>query len=421
VDLLYDAAHELRSPLAYLKGYGELIANGRIEVADLRRIGERIRLQASRLSETVDDILELARIEAHGGANFKLRLHSISQLMGDALDALGPERSERIEIQLPSGSIPHAWVDRSKLCRALVNVFDNACKYSPSDTPITVRIGVRGGAGGVPTRVSVHVRDHGLGMERKDAQRAFERFPCGVRLGAAWLGLGPRDHRANHPAPSRPGEPAQQTGGRHDRLDRGARGAVGRLATIQIGRCQRLGPNSAETEFATHNLRLDKTANLLKRNRLAIHGNAGWQSAMLPERFVIQARHDDHLGRVELRMRTQLSEKLESVHRRHPQIRDQDCGSLALDEQQGLKPILGCVDIERQPPSQHRLEIETSKLVVVLNDQDIDLVFRPWARATRAPAPFDRLHRVETDAAVPPAGTPGVELAPLDHELDGGV
>jgi signal transduction histidine kinase len=176
VDLLYDAAHELRSPLAYLKGYGELIANGRIEVADLRRIGERIRLQASRLSETVDDILELARIEAHGGANFKLRLHSISQLMGDALDALGPERSERIEIQLPSGSIPHVWVDRSKLCRALVNVFDNACKYSPSDTPITVRIGVRGGAGGVPTRVSGHVRDHGLGMERKDAQRAFERF-----------------------------------------------------------------------------------------------------------------------------------------------------------------------------------------------------------------------------------------------------
>ena len=176
VDLLCDAAHELRSPLAYIKGYGELIASGRIDETDLRRIGERIRLQASRLSETVDDILELARIEAHRGANFKLRLHPITQLMSDALDALGPERSERIEIRLPSDSIPPLWVDRSKLCRALLNVFDNACKYSPGDTPITVRIGVRGGASGVPTRVSVHVRDHGLGMERADAQRAFERF-----------------------------------------------------------------------------------------------------------------------------------------------------------------------------------------------------------------------------------------------------
>lgn len=176
VDLLSDAAHELRSPLAYLKGYGELIANGRIAGADLRRIGERISLQASRLSETVDDILELARIEAHRGATFKLRHHSITQLMGDAVDALGPERSERIEIWLPPSPLPPVWVDRGKLCRALLNILDNACKYSSVDAPITARISVRGEPVGVPTRVSIHIRDQGVGMERKDAQRAFERF-----------------------------------------------------------------------------------------------------------------------------------------------------------------------------------------------------------------------------------------------------
>ncbi len=176
IGLLSDAAHELRSPLAYLQGYGELIARGRITGAELRQIGERIRVQANRLSETVDEILALAQIEAHRGANFKLRLHSVEQLIADALDALGPDRSERVEVILTSGTSPSVWVDRAQICRALVNVFDNACKYSLTSTPITTRIVVHPGSDTSHPRVSLQVADRGMGIGRRDTQRVFERF-----------------------------------------------------------------------------------------------------------------------------------------------------------------------------------------------------------------------------------------------------
>lgn len=176
VDLLSDAAHELRSPLASLKGYGDLIAKGRVAGIELQRIGERIRMQANRLSETVDDILALAQIEAHRGANFKLRLHSVEQLLADALDALGPERSERIEVMLPSEAVPAVWVDRAQMTRAFLNVLDNACKYSPENETIDVRITLLGGVNASSPRVSIRVADRGIGIDRRDACRAFERF-----------------------------------------------------------------------------------------------------------------------------------------------------------------------------------------------------------------------------------------------------
>jgi signal transduction histidine kinase len=176
IGLLSDAAHELRSPLAYLHGYGDLIARGRITGDELRQIGERIRVQASRLSETVDEILALARIEAHRGANFKLRLHPIDQLIADALDMLGPERSERVEVHLHPGIVPSVRVDHAQICRALVNVFDNASKYSLSSTPITTRMVLHPGSDTSTPRVSLQIADRGIGIGPRDARRVFERF-----------------------------------------------------------------------------------------------------------------------------------------------------------------------------------------------------------------------------------------------------
>ncbi len=176
IGLLSDAAHELRSPLAYLQGYGDLIAKGRITGAELRQIGERIRVQANRLSETVDEILALAQIEAHQGANFKRHFHSAEQLIADALDALGPDRSERVEVILPLGTSPSVWVDRAQICRALVNVFDNACKYSLSSTPITTRMVLHPGSDTSTPRVSLQIADRGIGIGPLDARRVFTRF-----------------------------------------------------------------------------------------------------------------------------------------------------------------------------------------------------------------------------------------------------
>lgn len=192
IGLLNDAAHELRSPLACLRGYGDLIADGRVAGDELRVLGERIRLQARRLSETVDDILELAQIDAHRGANFNLHPHPVERLIADALDALGPERSERVEVLVPEHPLPALWVDRSKLTRALLNLLDNACKYSPAHAPVILRVGLRGGSPTNPKHLSFHVRDHGTGISPEDTRRVFDRFFRAARtseLPGSGLGL----------------------------------------------------------------------------------------------------------------------------------------------------------------------------------------------------------------------------------------
>jgi len=175
IDLLSDAAHEIRSPLARLKGYGDLLAHGQVSSAEIQRLGERIRMQANRLADTVDDILELARIEAFGGNNLRLHPTDPKALILDVLDGLSFEDSERISVICTTESLPPVMVDRARISRALVNVLDNACKYSPPGHPITIRTSLRR-----PTPstgwVAIHIRDHGIGIGEEDAGRAFERF-----------------------------------------------------------------------------------------------------------------------------------------------------------------------------------------------------------------------------------------------------
>jgi signal transduction histidine kinase len=175
IDLLSDAAHEIRSPLARLKGYGDLLAHGQVSTDEIQGLGERIRRQAERLAGTVDDILELAQIEAHGGRNFRLRETDLHALIIDVLDSLPVEQSERISVIHTEEPLPPVLVDRARISRALANVLDNACKYSVPGRPITVRASLRRPA---PEAVwiAIHVRDQGIGINEEDSRRAFERF-----------------------------------------------------------------------------------------------------------------------------------------------------------------------------------------------------------------------------------------------------
>jgi len=177
IDFLCDAAHEIRSPLACLKGYGDLLARGNVAAGDLQHIGERIRRQATRLSETVEDILELTEIDAHRGANFRFGRVAVEPILYDALDAIEPGRGERIQIAIRGGLLPSIMADPARLSRALVNVLDNALKYSdcPHQVTLSANHGRRRGTRTRPC-VSIRIHDRGIGMAADDARRAFERF-----------------------------------------------------------------------------------------------------------------------------------------------------------------------------------------------------------------------------------------------------
>src|SRR5262249_30659831 len=122
------------------------------------------------------NLLDLSRLRA-GVAEPRPELWTIDDLVARALDAVGP-RGDRVDVRL-GGESPLVEVDADQLERVLVNLLDNALKFSP-DQPVTLR--VEG-----DESVRIHVEDHGPGIA--DRERAFEPFHSEGEARGAGLGL----------------------------------------------------------------------------------------------------------------------------------------------------------------------------------------------------------------------------------------
>ena len=189
-EFLSTAAHELRTPLASVYGFSELMLDGKIDTAKRSRAARIVYRQAGVLKHLVDELLDLARIDARRGRDFaleRLDLRRIADLAAESL--LQPDEMPRINLAL--GTDP-MWVDAdpAKMQQAIVNVLSNALKYStpPSSVSLSTQITRRDGRAWVALRVV----DCGMGMAPDQVARAFERFyradPSGHIPGAG-LGL----------------------------------------------------------------------------------------------------------------------------------------------------------------------------------------------------------------------------------------
>ncbi len=164
------AAHELRTPIAVITGYAELLqaidppAGQRGEIlATMRRHGDQI-------AGIVSELLDLARIEARAGRDFTMIRQPLAPAVRRFIDTF--RVGEYARVPTLEGDIGDAevFVDADKFCQALSNVIANACKYSPAGAPITVRLVTAGGEAGV------RVEDRGEGMDEETQRRIFERF-----------------------------------------------------------------------------------------------------------------------------------------------------------------------------------------------------------------------------------------------------
>jgi signal transduction histidine kinase len=182
IDLLVDAAHELRSPLNSLQGYGELIARGEVAQHELQTIGESICRQAERLNQTVNDILELAALDAHGLGKIRLDQSSVEAILSDCVDALGDERSERLVVLLPNEPLPEVQLDRRRIVRVLLNVIDNALKYSARSSPVLVHVFLTPRFPPTPRDLVIEIEDQGIGMDSETRAKAFTRFHRSPRV-----------------------------------------------------------------------------------------------------------------------------------------------------------------------------------------------------------------------------------------------
>jgi signal transduction histidine kinase len=189
-EFLTTAAHELRTPLASVFGFAELLLHPRVNEERRQRATGIIYRQAKVLKHLVDELLDLSRIDSLRGRDFvaeDVDLCRIAELCTEALAQ--PDAPHRLRLH-PSGWSAHAQVDPAKIQQALTNVIGNALKYSEPDT--TVAVSIERHSRSDQDWVGLRVTDQGIGMSAEEVERAFDRFyradPSGHILGAG-LGL----------------------------------------------------------------------------------------------------------------------------------------------------------------------------------------------------------------------------------------
>lgn len=216
-EFLATAAHELRTPLASILGFTELLMSQDYD-AELRRdLVETLHRQSSSLVGLVNELLDLARIEVRAGKDFTIRAQALLPIIDATVRHLMvPGDPRKVTLKL-AGSLPPVLADADKLGQALLNVLANAYKYSPKGGVIELATLTRHGVGGL--QVGIAVTDHGIGMYADAAARVGERFYRADNAGdipGAGLGLSLVKeildiHHGELQIESRPGEGATVT------------------------------------------------------------------------------------------------------------------------------------------------------------------------------------------------------------------
>ncbi|BAO29626.1 ATP-binding protein [Sulfuritalea hydrogenivorans] len=173
-EFLSHAAHELRTPMASIFGFTELLINQEFDEATRRDLLVTIHKQTQWLVDIINELLDLARIEARRGKDFRIEAVPIAPLVGDTVAAMNIDSSRwPLTVECDSGP-PSVWADEAKLRQALTNVLGNAVKYSPEGGAIEIRCAAHDREG--KHHIGIAVTDHGVGMRPDQVARVGERF-----------------------------------------------------------------------------------------------------------------------------------------------------------------------------------------------------------------------------------------------------
>lgn len=178
-ELIRDASHELQTPLTSLRTNVEVLAGQPgMPAPERRRLLTDVSQQCAELTALMDNLVELARdTDEPTEETSEIDLDRLVSAAVDRARLRAPDVG--IELDLEPARIEGR---RKQLERALVNVLDNACKWSPEGG--TVEVGLHGG--------TITVRDHGLGIDARDLPRVFDRFyraPSARAMSGSGLGL----------------------------------------------------------------------------------------------------------------------------------------------------------------------------------------------------------------------------------------
>lgn len=167
-ELVAMVSHELRTPLASLVGFSELLLSRQFSDEQRKRYLETMLKEGQRLTELINDFLDLQRIEG-GFKRLDLGPADLPTLLTRAIATAGDNPRTPIEVELPS-DLPLVIADTNAIHQVLINLLSNARKYSPGGGLIQVE------ARALDEVVEVSVRDHGLGLPSEAIPKLFNKF-----------------------------------------------------------------------------------------------------------------------------------------------------------------------------------------------------------------------------------------------------
>ena len=171
-DFVSNVSHELRTPLALIRLYAETLELRRITTSEKKQEYYRIiRKESERLTALINNILDFSRIEA-GRKEYEFRETDIADLVRNTLDSYRYQIEQQgftFEEEIDS-SLPKVYVDREAIARALVNLVNNALKYSDDEKFIGVKLYPANGL------LKLEVADRGIGITRREQSKIFEKF-----------------------------------------------------------------------------------------------------------------------------------------------------------------------------------------------------------------------------------------------------
>jgi two-component system phosphate regulon sensor histidine kinase PhoR len=165
-----DVSHELRTPIASIAAAAETLADGGADKAETAELLGLIRRQSDRMRELIDDLMDLAQIES-GSVPLErreIRLHELLTEVVEDLEAAAREKGVSVGVDGDAEAIVMG--DHRRLGQLARNLIDNAIKFSPPGSPVSVRVFRESG------RAGFTVSDQGSGIPKSERDKIFQRF-----------------------------------------------------------------------------------------------------------------------------------------------------------------------------------------------------------------------------------------------------
>jgi PAS domain S-box-containing protein len=175
-EFLSTAAHELRTPMASIYGFAEVLLTQELDTQTQREFLTIIHKQSELMASILNELLDLARIEARKGKDFVFEPTQVQALVEQVVHGFKPPAGRSAPTLVATRAQLLMLADHKKAQQAILNVLSNAYKYSPGGGAVQIELLEPAVGLAATPLVGIRVTDHGIGMTQPQLARVFERF-----------------------------------------------------------------------------------------------------------------------------------------------------------------------------------------------------------------------------------------------------